>query len=145
MNHRRALIIDDEDDIREVVTISLEMMDGWEVLSASSGPTGILIAQAERPDVILLDVMMPGMDGKATFSELQSHDATRGIPVVFLTAKVQPSDRVAYLRLGVRGVISKPFDPLTLAAEMLASMSTHVSDRHAGVSDSDEDYALRTG
>lgn len=117
---RKLLIVDDEDDIREVAQLSLEMVAGWEVVTASSGALGIQAAEAERPDGILLDVMMPGMDGPATFGALRDNPATAGIPVILLTAKVQAADRRRFEELGVAGVLSKPFDPMTLAGEISA-------------------------
>ncbi len=86
---KHILLVDDDDDIREVVRISLEAVGGWQVSSASSGIEGIAKAIAERPDAILLDVMMPGIDGPATFKRLQHDPATRNIPVILLTAKAR--------------------------------------------------------
>ena len=117
MPTKRILIVDDEDDIREVAALSLEAVAGYES-SARSGAAGITIAAAEQPDAILLDVMMPDMDGPTTFQRLQAQSATAHIPVVFLTAKVQPSERARFTSLGVSAVLSKPFDPLTLASEL---------------------------
>jgi CheY-like chemotaxis protein len=117
---RTVLVIDDEDDIREVAQVSLEALGGWNVLTASSGDQGIQRAAADQPDAILLDVMMPGMDGPTTFQKLQAEDATRSIPVIFLTAKVQAADRQRFADLGVAGVIAKPFDPMTLASDVAA-------------------------
>lgn len=117
---RTVLVIDDEDDIREVAQVSLEALGGWNVLTASSGDQGIQRAAADQPDAILLDVMMPGMDGPTTFQKLQSADVTRSIPVIFLTAKVQAADRQRFADLGVAGVIAKPFDPMTLASDVAA-------------------------
>ena len=118
MTAKRVLVIDDEDDIREVAKVSLEMVGGWEALTASSGSEGLEKARAERPDAILLDVMMPDMDGPATFHRLQADAALRHIPVILLTAKVQANDRRRFAELGVMGVIAKPFDPLTLPREV---------------------------
>ena len=115
---KRVLVIDDEDDTREVAKISLEMVGGWEVISACSGAEGLALAESRQPDAILLDVMMPGMDGPTTFEILRSQAATRDIPVIMLTAKVQASDRVNFLELGVTGVIAKPFDPMSLPTEI---------------------------
>ena len=112
---KRVLIVDDEADIREVAQLSLEMTAGWEVRTASSGAEGIAIALADAPDAILLDVMMPDMDGPTTHARLREHPATRAIPVVLLTAKVQPADHRRFCELGVAGVLAKPFDPLELA------------------------------
>jgi CheY-like chemotaxis protein len=122
MTRRRVLIIDDEDDIREVTQISLEMVAGWEVLTASSGSAGLEIANALQPDAILLDVMMPGMDGPTTFQKLQADPAIRHIPVILLTAKLQPADRRWFAELGVAGVLAKPFDPLKLAGQVAEAL-----------------------
>jgi CheY-like chemotaxis protein len=119
---KRVLIIDDEDDIREVAQVSLELVGGWEVLTASSGTEGIQRAQAEQPDAILLDVMMPGLDGPTTFERLQAEPSTRGIPVLLLTAKVQSAERARFDSLGVQGVLSKPFDPMKLASEVAEAL-----------------------
>lgn len=115
---RKILLVDDEDDIREVAQMSLEMTAGWEVLAAPSGAEALRLAQSERPDAILLDVMMPGMDGPATARELKSRPETADIPIVLLTAKVQAADRRRFDDLGVAGILSKPFDPMTLADEV---------------------------
>lgn len=117
---RRILIVDDEDDIREVARLSLELMGEMEVLPARSGAEAVEKARIEQPDAILLDVMMPDMDGPATFQHLQAHAETRGIPVLLLTAKVQSSDRRQFADLGVQGVIAKPFDPIRLADQVSA-------------------------
>ena len=114
----RVLIIDDEDDIREVAALSLEATSDWTVLTASSGPEGIRTAAAEKPDAILLDVMMPEMDGPTTFKNLQRETATSAIPVILLTAKVQGVDQRRFANLGVAGILFKPFDPLTLADQV---------------------------
>lgn len=115
---RRVLIIDDEDDIRQVAALSLETVAGWEVLVASSGLEGIGRAASEKPDAILLDVMMPVMDGPTTFLELQKCKDTVDIPVVLLTAKVQGPDQRRFAGLGVAAVLFKPFDPLTLSRQI---------------------------
>ncbi|MGH9419671.1 MAG: response regulator [Thermoanaerobaculia bacterium] len=116
--HRQLLIIDDEDDIREVAGLSLEMTEGWTVAMASSGPAGIALAASSKPDAILLDVMMPDVDGPSTLRLLQSGPETAEIPVIFLTAKVKEADRRKYLDLGARAIIAKPFDPLTLGQQI---------------------------
>ena len=115
---RRVLIIDDEDDIREVAALSLEAVAGWDVITANSGARGIERAAADHPDAILLDVMMPQMDGPTTFRQMQLNPQTAGIPVVLLTAKVQGVDQRMFASLGVAAVLFKPFDPLTLAAQI---------------------------
>lgn len=115
---RRILIVDDEDDIREVAQMSLEMVAGWEVIPARSGEEGLRLAAQHRPDAILLDVMMPGMDGPATAQRLREQPETAGIPVILLTAKVQPADRRRFEGAGVAGVLSKPFDPMELSGQV---------------------------
>ncbi len=114
----KVLIIDDEDDIREVAALSLESVAGWEVITASSGSQGLARAVEHQPDAILLDVMMPGMDGPTTFRELRKNPATAKIPVLLLTAKVQSSDQRRFADLGVEAVLFKPFDPLTLSDQI---------------------------
>ena len=119
---RRILIIDDEDDIREVAALSLESMAGWQVTLASSGADGIRSALANPPDAILMDVMMPMMDGPTTFKEMQGIPAIAHIPVILLTAKVQGVDQRRFAGLGVTAVLFKPFDPLTLADQMSTAL-----------------------
>jgi len=114
----KILIIDDEDDIREVAALSLESVAGWEVVTASSGSQGLARAVEHQPDAILLDVMMPGMDGPTTFRELRKNPATAKIPLLLLTAKVQSSDQRRFADLGVESVLFKPFDPMTLADQI---------------------------
>ena len=119
MSHT-LLLVDDEDDIREVAQLSLEMTAGWEVHTASSGAQALAAARALKPEAILMDVMMPEMDGPTTVRHLKADPETAGIPVILLTAKVQASDRVAFEGLGVAGVLAKPFDPMALAGEVAA-------------------------
>ena len=118
---RRLLLIDDEADIREVARLSLELVGRWDVATAGSGLEGLLRAAEDQPDAILLDVMMPGMDGAQTYRHLQADPTTRGIPVVLLTAKIfdSPTDRG-----GLEGVtvIGKPFDPMRLAGQVAAAL-----------------------
>lgn len=120
MSPKRILIIDDEEHIREIAALSFELDEGWIITTAASGAEGVEAALAARPDLILLDVMMPELDGPATLRCLQSDDHLNDVPVILLTAKVQTSDKQRYLSLGVSGVIAKPFDPLTLPAEVQA-------------------------
>jgi CheY-like chemotaxis protein len=117
---KRVLVIDDEDDIREVAQASLEIMAGLEVILACSSREGLSKAETEHPDVILLDVMMPDMDGIAALKQLQSNPVTQQIPVIFLTAKVQVSDQAYFKKLGARAIIAKPFKPHQLASQLLA-------------------------
>jgi len=118
----RVLIIDDEEDIRQVAALSLETVAGWDVAMASSGAEGLLQAVEYQPDAILLDVMMPGMDGPTTFRELRKNPATANIPVLLLTAKVQSTDQRRFADLGVRAVLFKPFDPLTLSTQIASAL-----------------------
>ena len=123
MAERKVLIVDDEADIREVAAMSLETVCGWNVVQARSGPEGIRIAQADHPDVILLDVMMPDMDGPMTLQALRADAAIASIPVIFLTAKVQSSDRKRFADMGVSAVLSKPFDPLLLGDQIAEALN----------------------
>jgi two-component system alkaline phosphatase synthesis response regulator PhoP len=118
MTEKRILIIEEEESIQAVVEFGLKMTAGWEVISASSGNEGISRAQTEQPDMILLDVMMPEMDGLATFRALQLDDQTRSIPVIFLTAKAQASEKRLFNDTGVNGVIIKSFNALELAQQI---------------------------
>jgi CheY-like chemotaxis protein len=118
MTTKRILVIDDEELLQEVIQASLEDVGGWSVLLASSGMEGLSIAASEPVDAILLDVSMPIMDGIETFKKLQENSVTQSIPVIFLTAKVQPIDKARFSELGIAGVIAKPFDPMTLTSLM---------------------------
>ncbi|MDP3277815.1 MAG: response regulator [Deltaproteobacteria bacterium] len=118
MGISRVLLVDDEPDIRKVGALCLRAIGKFEVLVASSAAEGLALAERELPDAILLDVMMPGMDGPTMLLKLQSNALTARIPVVFLTAKVYPPDRDFYLNLGAVGVIPKPFDPMLLAQNL---------------------------
>jgi CheY-like chemotaxis protein len=115
MPAKRILVIDDEKNLCTVIKACLENIGRWQVLVAESGSEGLNLADAEHPDAILLDVMMPDIDGLALFNRLQANLATQKIPVILLTAKVQTVDLNEFSRLGVAGVISKPFDPLRLS------------------------------
>ncbi|MDY6806137.1 MAG: response regulator [Cyanobacteriota bacterium] len=118
MTTKRILLIDDEADLREVARLSLEMVGGWQVIEGRSGSECLAKAETEQPDAILLDLMMPGMDGSTTFQRLQANNATKQIPVIFLTAKVNSDDRFQFPQLGISGVIAKPFDPMSLAQQV---------------------------
>jgi two-component system OmpR family response regulator len=118
MTIRKVLLVDDEDDIRIVGGLSLSRVGGWETLLAASGAEALVQATQERPDLILLDVMMPGMDGPTTFMRLRAQEATAHTHIIFMTAKIQRQEVARYLELGALGVISKPFDPMTLPAEI---------------------------
>lgn len=111
---KQILIVDDDDDIRDVVRVSLEEFAGWLTISARSGVEGLQIVKVETLDAIVLDISMPEMDGFQMCQELQVDPETQKIPVIVLTAKVLPSDRRRFAELNVAGVITKPFDPMTI-------------------------------
>ena len=113
---RRLLLVDDEEDIRAVARLSLESVGGWEVVTAASGAEALGTATSAPFDAILLDVMMPELDGPSTLERLR--EAGVQAPVVFLTAKVQPGDRRALEATGAAGILAKPFDPMRLPAEL---------------------------
>lgn len=118
MTQKHLLIIDDDPDIQAIAEMGLSMLTDWSVKTAGSGVEGVAIARKTRPDAIILDVMMPEMDGVETLTQLRSQAETEAIPVIFLTAKAQASDRQNLYTLGAKGVIAKPFDPLTLASQI---------------------------
>lgn len=111
----RILCVEDEPDIRAIVRMALETVGGFSVRTCGSGPEALAQVAEFGPDLILLDVMMPGMDGPGTLNALRRLPAAAGIPVAFMTAKVQPQELAALRALGALDVIAKPFDPMTLA------------------------------
>ena len=115
---RKVLLVDDDEDIRVIGEMALTEVGGLTTVLAGSGEQAIAVADAEQPDVILLDVMMPGMDGPTTFRRLREQSSTATIPVVFVTAKIQRHEVQRYLDLGAIGVIGKPFDPMGLPTEL---------------------------
>lgn len=117
MTIKRILLVDDEASILAVARVGLKRM-GWTVSTAASGSECITKAKIEQPDAIVLDVMMPKMDGLATLKQLQESPEAKYIPVIFLTAKAQKADRRRFYASGVRGFITKPFDPTTLASQI---------------------------
>lgn len=118
----RILIIDDEPDIRRIAHLALGRVGAMDVLEAPSGAEGIRKARDARPDAILLDVMMPELDGPSTLAGLRSHPETAAIPVIFLTAKAMISDVERLRGLGAAGVLTKPFDPMLLAGQVRAAL-----------------------
>jgi CheY-like chemotaxis protein len=118
MKIKKILVIDDESDIREVAKLCLEINSNWEVITVDSGEMGLAVATAEKPDAILLDVMMPDMDGLATLEKLQKNRKTKDIPVILLTAKVQANQKERYKILGIAAILAKPFDPVNLAGQI---------------------------
>ena len=116
--NKRILVIDDEGGVRTVIQISLETAAGWEVVTAASGAEG-LVKAAECPfDAILLDVMMPEMDGLTTLTRLQANERTRQVPLILLTAKTSKHDHQHFSQLGIAGIITKPFKARELVAEI---------------------------
>lgn len=118
MELNRIMYAEDEPDIQAVARIALEMVGGFEVQIVSSGQEALNNVAAYRPDLIMLDVMMPGMDGPTTLQELRKTPLFSAIPVVFMTAKVQPPEVQYYKDIGALDVIPKPFDPMTLASQL---------------------------
>jgi len=113
----RILVVDDIESNVRLLQAKLSA-EYYEVLTANDGPTALAIAGSERPDIVLLDVMMPGMDGPATLAALRRIPATARTPVIFMTAKVQGSEIASYAVLGALGVIPKPFSPMTFPGEI---------------------------
>jgi len=120
---QHVLLVDDDDDLRIVGEMALASVGGFDVRCASSGEQGLQMVHERAPDVILLDVMMPGLDGPQVFERLRSDPSTAAIPVIFMTAKIQTHELEQYRALGASGVIPKPFDPMTLADEVRALVS----------------------
>src|ERR1700722_18934502 len=116
MTDIRILVVDDEPDIREVVDVSLGLDREFNMRACASGADALVMAAEWSPTLILLDVMMPLMDGPATLANLRKNPRTAHIPVLFLTARTQTDEIAQYLSLGAQGVLSKPFNPMTLAA-----------------------------
>jgi CheY-like chemotaxis protein len=134
MSAVRVLHVDDEPDIREVVELSLSLDPDLKVRSCSSGGDALATAGAWLPDLILLDVMMPLMDGPTTLTHLRQSPKTADIPVVFMTARAQPRELEHFVSLGAEGVIAKPFDPMTLAAAVrnyVGGLSAGIAARRA--------------
>jgi CheY-like chemotaxis protein len=115
---RRILVVDDDDAAREAVAYSLQTMAGWDVVEAYCGAQAIESATRHQPDAILLDVVMPAMDGPAMLAKLRTARATSHIPIVLLTAKVQAAHDGSLSHLPVAGILLKPFDPKRLAAQV---------------------------
>ena len=115
---KRILVIDDEEPIQEVICGCLEDLADWQVFTAASGIEGLQMAISEPLDGILLDISMPKLDGIEVLRLLKTNPRSRAIPVVLLTARVQPEDQARFAALPIAGVISKPFDPLTLVDQV---------------------------
>lgn len=124
----RILLIEDDPDIQKMVRLSLMYQGGHQVSAASGGREGLEKAAQENPDLILLDVMMPEMDGYETIKALKSQPGTRHIPVVFLSARAQQTEIQKGRELGAVGYLVKPFDPMTLASQLDAILSSGGQD-----------------
>jgi CheY-like chemotaxis protein len=114
----KVLLVDDEPDIRRIGELSLRRVGGWDVAMAANGADAVALVASFRPDVILLDVMMPSMDGPQTLAALRRVPEGADVPIIFVTAKVQRDEVARLLGLGAIGVVSKPFDPMTLPEEI---------------------------
>ncbi|NMG10015.1 response regulator [Brasilonema sp. UFV-L1] len=115
---KRILVIDDERNLCAVIKVCLEHLGGWQVLISHSGSEGLLLAETEIPDAILLDVMMPDTNGLVLLYALRINAVTRTIPVILLTAKTHPISSNESAQLGIAGVIAKPFDPIQLSDQV---------------------------
>jgi two-component system OmpR family response regulator len=115
---QRVLYVEDDADIRTIAVLALEAVGGLTLCSCASGAEALAAATAFAPDLLLLDVMMPGMDGPTTLARLRELPATAATPVAFMTAKVQANEIEHYKSLGALGVVTKPFDPMTLAGQL---------------------------
>jgi two-component system OmpR family response regulator len=120
---RNVLLVDDDGNIRMVAQMALEDVAGWNVIAVESGAEALKVLADVRPDLILLDMMMPGMDGKTTLAKLHA-EGFADIPVIFMTAKVQSDEIDEYKALGAVGVITKPFDPMKLADDIERTLKT---------------------
>jgi CheY-like chemotaxis protein len=117
---KTILYVDDEPDIREVVQMSLSLVAGLDVQVCESGERALQLMPQIKPDMVLLDVMMPGMDGPSTLQKMRSLPALATIPVVFMTAKAMPQEVARFRELGAVSVIAKPFDPIQLGNQVIA-------------------------
>lgn len=124
----KIMCVDDEPDILEIVKASLEVGGGYAVTTCSSGKEALDTVGDVRPDLVLLDILIPAMDGVTIFAKLKSYSSLKAVPVVFITAMVQPKEVSSYLELGAAGVIMKPFDPMKLPGE-IASLWKNFHDR----------------
>lgn len=115
----KVLLVDDDQNIRLVAQMALEGLTNWKVLLAESGSEALKVALVEKPDLVILDMMMPNMDGPTTFAKLLEQGSLSQVPVIFMTAKVQTHEVENHLKLGAAGVIAKPFDPMLLPKEIM--------------------------
>ena len=118
----KVLLVDDEPDIRRIGELSLRAAGGWDVILAASGPAGLDAAKEHQPEVVLLDMMMPGMDGFMVLAKLREIPGCEATPVIFMTARVNEDEIASYFEAGAAGVVHKPFDPVTLSADIRRSL-----------------------
>ncbi len=119
VQNKCVLVIDDEEDVRSLIKLGLELQANWTVLTANSGPEGLSIAMTKQPDVILLDYMMPGWDGHQTLQRLKENSLTKQIPVILTTAKIQAPHQESFAELDIADIFTKPLRLLQLAARIL--------------------------
>ncbi|MEL0591645.1 MULTISPECIES: response regulator [Planktothrix] len=129
---KRILFIDDETHVRQIVKACLESLGGWDVLLAASGQEGLSKAVSEQPDAILLDLMMPEMDGLVLLKKLQANSVTQSIPVVFLTARKSLTEPQKFQELGVKGAIAKPFNSMTLVPQIANALGWNTETQSNG-------------
>ena len=120
-----VLYVDDEDDIREIVELSLRLDGSLDVATCPSGQAALDYLETHIPDVVVLDVMMPGLDGPGTLARMRERPECASVPVIFLTAKAQRDELERFLALGAIGVVAKPFDPMTLARQLRDIWDAH--------------------
>ncbi len=135
---RTLLVIDDDRDIRQVAKTSLELVGGFHVIVADSGQRGLAFAHEVKPDAIILDLMMPDLDGGTTLAQLKRTPETAGIPVIMLTAKVQ-ADRQELVGRGAVGVLVKPFDPMQLPDQVCEILGWEASNKDKEQSDGSQE------
>jgi CheY-like chemotaxis protein len=117
---RSVLYVDDEPDIREVVQMSLALVENLDVHTCESGERALVVLPQLRPDLVLLDVMMPGMDGPSTLQKIRTMAGFEAMPVIFMTAKAMPQEVARFRELGAAAVIAKPFDPIKLGTQVVS-------------------------
>jgi two-component system, OmpR family, response regulator len=125
---RTVLYVDDEPDIRQIVQLALGLEQGLTVNTGESGEQGLELARQLRPDLLVLDVMMPGLDGPATLKRMREDPAIAHIPVIFMTAKAMPREVALFRSMGAIGVIGKPFDPMKLSKQVLSLWKDHITE-----------------
>ncbi len=123
MEIKQVLLVDDDSNIRILAQMGLEGLTDWKVELASSGAEALSKATETKPDLIILDVMMPGMDGPTTLGELRKVETLNDIPVIFMTAKAQTHEVELYQKMGAKGIITKPFDPMSLPDDIQGILS----------------------